>query len=176
MASTFNNDDTFNVIEDHARQALVADTKFASGGDLEIKTWEEEHREDVSTYGEHQLPAASVEASVSGTPTDPTTDQVDYPYLLSVVITVGGGEVLQLKKTAKYYAARTVRILQQQHYPDKQLAGLPADLDGGETGAVQVLVQSAQVLVGETERNLNVLRGLVEVIALVNVTYNIPED
>ena len=67
MASVYETDDTFNVIEEHIKQALQADTKFASGGALEIKTFEEEHREDVGTYGEHELPAISIEVNISGT-------------------------------------------------------------------------------------------------------------
>ena len=176
MASSYNNDDTFNVIEEHVKQALQADTKFASGGTLEIKKWEEEHRDDIGTYTEAQLPACSIEVNVSGVATDPTTDQLDYPYLAHVVIATGGGNLAQLRKDAKYFAARAVRVLQQQHYDDKQLSSLPADLDGGETGSVQVHVQSAEVMYGAMENNESVLRGLVDIVALVTVTYNIPED
>lgn len=176
MASAYNNDDTFNVIEEHIQQALVADSKLAAAGALEIKLWEEEHREDVGTYAEHQLPACSIEVGISGTPTIETLGQLEYPYLAHIVVVAGGGNSTQVKKTAKYYAARFVRVLQQQHRSSLQLAGLPADLSGAETGGVQVVVQSAQVLVGATERNLNVLRGLVEIFALVSVAYIIPED
>ena len=176
MASEFNNDDTFNVIEDHIQQTLAADTKFASGGSLEINLFEEEHREDVATYTETQLPAISIEVNISGTPTDPTADQAEYAYLASIIITVGGGEVAQLRERSKYFGARAVRILQQQHDPDEQLKNLPADLDGGEIGAVIVLVQSVEVFVGEVGNNTNVLRGQVLIFAVVSVTFNIPRD
>ena len=52
-------------------------------------------------------------------------------------------------------------------------------LSGGfvvTVGLCIVLVQSAEALIGVSESNSNVLRGLVEIFALVSVTFNIPED
>jgi hypothetical protein len=177
MASVYNSDDTFNVIEDHLRQTLEADTKLATGGDLAIVTWEQEHRDDISTYEEHLLPAISIEVGVQALTDIALGDLVDYSYLAHLLlITKGGQTQALLRAESKYYAARVVRVLQQQHYPSKQLTDLPSDLDGGEAGAVQVIVTSAGVNVGTSERNPNVLRGLAEIFAVVTVGIQIPED
>ena len=177
MASTFNSDDTFNVIEDHLKQALAADTKLTSGGTLEIKTWEQEHRDDVSSYTENELPASSIEVGVQTATDIAIGDLVEYSYLAHILLITRGGQTLSLLQSeAKYYAARFVRVLQQQHYPTKQLVDLPSDIDGGEPGAVRVNITSAVVNVGTSERNPNVLRGLVEIFATVTVGIQIPED
>ena len=177
MTSTYNSDDTFNVIEDHIKQTLAADTKFASGGQMAIATFEQEHREDVGSYTEVELPAISVEVGVQTAEDIAIGDLVEYDYLAHVlVVTEGGKTDALLKADAKYYAARVVRVLQQQHYPDKQLTSLPDDIDGGEAGAVRVNVTSAVVNVGTSERNPNVLRGLAEIFAVVSVGIQIPED
>ena len=177
MATIYNSDDTFNVIEDHIKQALAADTKFAAGGQMEIKTFEQEHREDVSSYTEIELPAVSVEVGVQTADDIAIGDLVEYAYLAHVlVVTQGGKTTALLQSDAKYYAARVVRVLQQQHYPDKQLESLYDDIDGGESGAVRVNITSATVNVGTSERNPNVLRGLVEIFAVVTVGIQIPED
>lgn len=177
MTSIYNSDDTFNVIEDHVKQTLAADTKFASGGQMAIATFEQEHREDIGTYTDVELPAISVEVGVQTAEDIAIGDLVDYSYLLHVlVITKGGKTEALLKADAKYYAARVVRILQQQHYPDKQLTSLPDDIDGGEPGAVRVNVTSAVVTIGTSERNPNALRGLAEIFAVITVGIQIPED
>mgnify|MGYP003654668634 CR=1 FL=1 len=177
MASTYNSDDTFNVVEDHIKQTLAADTKLTAGGSLAIVTWEQEHREDISTYEENTLPASSIEVGVQTAEDIAIGDLVDYSYLAHILVITRGGQTLALLQSeAKYYAARFVRVLQQQHYPDKQLTDLPSDLDGGEPGAVRVNVTSAVVNVGTSERNPNVLRGLVEIFAVVTVGIQIPED
>ena len=173
----FNTDDTFNVIEDHLKQTLEADAKLTTGGTLAIATWEQEHREDVSTYTEIELPACSIEVGVQTAEDIAIGDLVDYSFLAHILIVTAGGQTLSLLQSeAKYYAARFVRVLQQQHYPDKQLTDLPSKIDGGETGAVRVNINSATVNVGTSERNPNVLRGLVEIFALVTVGIQIPED
>jgi hypothetical protein len=176
MATDFNSDDTFNVIEDHIKQTLEADTKFASGGALEIKTFEQEHRDDIASYVSNQLPAISIEVAVQTLEDVAIGDLVEYGYLAHMLLITEGGQTIALaKQDAKYYAARAVRVLQQQHYPDKQLTDLPSDLDGGEAGAVRVIVTSATVDV-DSERNPNALRGLAEIFAVVTVGIQIPED
>tara|TARA_Y100000310_G_scaffold297406_1_gene330387 strand:+ start:2371 stop:2904 length:534 start_codon:yes stop_codon:yes gene_type:complete len=177
MTSAFNSDDTFNVIEEHIKQTLAADTKFAAGGTLEIKTFEQEHREDASSYGENELPAISIEVGVQSQEEVAIGDLVEYQYLAHILIVTTGGQTQKLLQTElKYYAARATRILQQQHYPTKQLTSIADDLDGADAQGTKVVVQSATVNVGATERNPNVLRGLAEIFAVVSVTITLPED
>ena len=177
MASDYNSDDTFNVIEQHIVQAIQADTKLGTGGDLAIATFEQEHRDDLSTYGDNQLPACSVEVVVQSLEEIAIGDHVEYGYLAHLLIITGGGKTLQLMRAdIKYYAARVIRVLQQQHYPEKQLVGLPDDLAGAEIGEVMVTVSSTVVDAGATEQNPNALRGLAEIFAVVTVGYTIPED
>ena len=178
MTTVYNSDDTFNVIEDHIRQALVADTKLGSGGQMEIKTFEQEHRTDLASYNDNQLPAVSIEVGVQSLEDVAIGDLVEYQYLAHIIVVTEGGKTAALiKSDSKYYAARVARVLQQQHYPDAPMAAnLPGDLDGGELGAVRVTVSNVAHDVGSSERNPNALRGLVEIFAVVAVGFQIPED
>ena len=176
MASDYNSDDTLNVIEDHLIQALQADAKLGASGALEIKTWEQEHRDDISSYMENQLPAVSVEVGIQP-PQDITIgDHVEYTYPATLLLVMTGGNLSTQRKDLKYRLARIVRVLQQQHYPSKQLVSLPDDLDGADPQGVQVVVESVFAAMGESERNPNVLRGFAEIAARVHVALTIPED
>ena len=178
MTTVYNSDDTFNVIEDHIKQALAADTKLATGGQMAIATFEQEHRTDLSSYMDNQLPAISVEVGVQSFEDVAIGDLIEYQFLAHIIVVTAGGKTAALiKADAKYYAARVARVLQQQHYPDAPMAAnLPGDLDGGEPGAVRVTVSSVAHDVGSSERNPNALRGLVEIFAVVTVGFQIPED
>ena len=178
--TTYATDDWLNIVEEHVKEALQADAKLGTGGDLEIKTWEEEHRQDLGTYEEHFLPACSIEVTIGAPATDPTMGQDEFAFGASLLVVVGGSsggaKLSQVKKNAKHYGARVLRTLMQQQQSGKQLADLPADLSEGEVGAVRVAVQSVEPFAGTSERNQSVLRGWVEILALVFVTFNVPED
>ena len=177
MASSYNSDDTWRVVEDHVRQAIQADTKLGSGGDLEIKSWEEQPREDFNTYQSNLLPACSVNVEHQAVPEDVAIgDHVDYVYATTIILVFGGGEYQTVIGSAKYTAARVVRVLQQQHHSGKQLVDLPSDLDGGQTGEVEVQVSNVDVSAGNLESNPTTLRGYVEITALISVGFIVPED
>jgi len=177
MASDYNSDDTFNVIEDHLIQALQADAKLGTGGALEVATWEQEHRNAISGYNENELPAISVEVGIAPAELLAIGDRMAWHYPTGIYIVITGGTLAYQKQTVKYFAARVVRVLQQQHYPDKQLVSLPDDLDGADTGDVMVNVEGVEILAGAPdEERPNVLRGYAVISADISVTYVIPED
>lgn len=172
----FNNDDIWNVIEQHIVEAMQADAKLKTGGALAIATWEQELREDVGTYQSNQLPAVGVEVLGQSAPEVVAIgDTVDYIYDAMIVMTTTGGTLPQVKKDTKYYGARAVRVLQQQHYPDKQLNNVPAAIGGADPGSVLVTVANVDFGAGTVE-NSNVLRGLIEISASVRISLIISED
>ena len=172
----FSNDDIWNVIEQHIVEALQADAKLGTGGALEIATWEQELREDVGTYQSNQLPAVGVEVIGQSAPdVIGIGDTVDYTYQAIVVIATTGGTLATVKADTKYYGSRAVRVLQQQHYPDKQLNNVTAAIGSAETGTVLVVVTNVDYGAGIAESS-NALRGLIEISASVRISLTISED
>lgn len=171
--SEYGSDDTYNVIAEHVIEALQADPKLGTGGDLEVKTWEQEPREDASLYDEHELPAVSVTASLSGEDVVALDDRMEYGYQVLIEVVVGGGVLRTVIQDAKKYAARVERVMRQQHLPDKQMSDLPADLDGGVPGSVEVSSPNTVIDGGAVNE---VVRGVAITSVSLAIEIDMPED
>lgn len=179
--SAFDNDDTYNVIAEHVLEALQADAKLGTDGDLEIATWEQELREHAGMYNDNELPAVAATIHLGSQEVVTLGDRLENGFGGLIMVYTTGGQLRDTVQLAKRIAARIERVMQQQHLPDKQLSDLPTDLDGGEPGSVVVAIQGTQigggnVPIGETEDDGTVLRGVAAINIGINVEINMPED
>ena len=171
--SAFSNDDTYNVVAEHVIEALQLDTKLGSGGALEIKLWEQELREDAASYNDNELPAIAVAVRIGGEDVISIGDRLEDGFIATIMTITGGGRLREIVQEAKRIAARVERVMRQQHLPDKQLNDLPADLDGGVTGSVEVSNPSTEADGGEVDDSL---RGVAVTTVSIAVEIDMPED
>jgi hypothetical protein len=172
----FSSDDTFNTIAEHVQTALQADAKLGAAGALEISLWELETREDAAKFGDNQLPAVSIEC-LGLADTDETTvpDGLACYFPVSIWVTTSALERQRRRQIVKKYAARILRVMEQQEDPAKQLDNLPAALDWAESGSVVVVVDSVSVAEGQVEGS-NLFRAVAEVVCLVKIDFTITGD
>jgi len=161
MASDYASDDYYNVLADHVVQALQADAKLGpgSGDALEVTTWEEEFRGDAAKYNANELPAVAVECGLSSR--DPAAVGTDMKvFAVTVFVVTGAGREQLVDRTAKHFAARIERVMEQQDDPNKQLADVTADIDNAKAGSVTVSSLATAVgggVLGGTMRGVAVL-------------------
>lgn len=167
-------DDVWNLIEEHIIEALQADADLGTGGELAIATWETELPEDVGVYQANLLPAVAVEVTgqyaeeLIGIP-----DLADWTYDVTIVVTVAGGTLTQVKTRTKRYVARIIRCLLQQHRTDKQLNTLTSEMEGADPYSVRVNIASSGTVAGRVT-NGSGLRGVGEIAATVTVGVCLP--
>ena len=122
--SAFQSDDYYNVIAEHVLETLQADSKLADAGALDVKTWEQELREDAGDFNSNELPAVSVTCDLSS-----------------------------VEETVKSFAARVERSMNQQEAETKQLSDVTADLLESISGSVQVTPVGTVIGGGPVEGN-----------------------
>ena len=163
----------YNLIAQYALLAMQEDSKLGTGGTLEIATWEQELREDAGEYGDHELPAVAATVDLSGQDVVTTGDRTEAGYLILIMVYVAGGDEQTVTQAVKDYAARVEWVMQQQHYPAKQLGGLPDGLLNAQSGTVEVTKQNTIIDGGAVG---NTLRGVAALTFGVTLDVDITED
>lgn len=166
MASSYNSDDIYMVLADKINQTLALETIFASGGDLEIKTFEEELREDAGEYGENELPAIATACDLADRDEENIAQDVIY-FTALVMCYTKGARLQNAKKEAKRIAANVERSMEQQSQSDKQLTTATADMDNAQAGSVTVERVSAAIAAGEIESSMRGVAALAFRIGIV---------
>ena len=121
----------------------AADTALAtlSVPDLQIRTWRREHPEDIGDLITAQLPALSVQVTLVGQQVISIGNQAEDGTLVSILFVDSAARSVEALTDLKYAAARAERLLQQQEIADKQLADLPAAVDGGQPNSIVCIPQ-----------------------------------
>lgn len=169
MASDYSSDDIYMVLADHINQTIVAETIFASGGALEIKTSEEELRADAGEYGLNELPAIAVACDLSDADEENIAQDIVY-FTALVMIYTKGARLQNAKKEAKRYAANIERVMEQQGQSDKQLTTVTGDMDNAQSGSVTVERVASAIAAAEVEASM---RGVAAMAFRVGIVFTV---
>ena len=170
--TAFQTDDYYNVIPEHAIEALQSDAKLGTGAALAITTWEQEPRENLNDYNENELPAVAVTCDLSVV-AEATTGTDRRTYMLTLWVVTTGARLQEATKEVKAYAARIERVMMQQHDSSKQLSNVTADLLEAESGTVVVTSESTAFDGGTEAGNL---RGMAIMTFGVSIDFIITID
>tara|TARA_R110000824_G_scaffold152470_1_gene323702 strand:+ start:22850 stop:23368 length:519 start_codon:yes stop_codon:yes gene_type:complete len=171
--SAFQSDDYYNVIAEHVLETLQADSKLADAGALDVKTWEQELREDAGDFNSNELPAVSVTCDLSSVE-DTGTQQFRRHFAVTVWIVTDGARMQNAAQTVKSFAARVERSMNQQEAETKQLSDVTADLLESISGSVQVTPVGTVIGGGPVEGNN--LRGVAVLSFAVAVDFTVVID
>lgn len=164
--------DWLNVVEEKLLATLQGDSELGTGGSLEIKTWENEAREDAGQYQGRELPAMSCDVSLLGDgSSEPLGANIRIFRAQVLFVTEAGGKDRR-KTVAKQIAARVGRVMDLQIYPDNQLSNLPAALEGGVGGSVFCNLETGVVEQGEVG---NLMRAVGVLLVAITVQIITPE-
>ena len=138
--SAFEGWDVYNVLPEHWIEVLQDDAVLGSGGALEVQTWEDYIRENIAEYNDNELPAIGLHVYHGNQEFLPLSKWRKVQYEAVVYCTARGytDENLALRE-ARQMAARVERVAVQQSRPNKQLANVTDDLEGGLTDSVKIL-------------------------------------
>ena len=174
MSSNFDNDDYYNVIAEHALNAIAADAVLGTSGSMAFKIREQEFRGLASLYNQNELHA--VAAAVDLSQQTPITTGVDTKaFGLNLWIITGGGRLQNVLKSVKDYAARTERVLLQQDNSNKQLDNVTADLLNAQSGSVRV-EHAGSAIGGDAVGESETYRGVAVLSFAVEIDFEIVND
>ena len=171
--TAFQTDDYYNVIAEHVLETLQADAKLADLGALDVKTWEQELREDAGQFNANELPAVSVTCDLSSQD-EAAIAEDRRVYAVTIWVVTDGARMQNAAQTVKAYAARIERVMQQQHAVSKQLTDVTTDLLDSVAGSVTVTSLGTAIGGGPVEGNR--LRGVAVMSFAVNIDFPITID
>ena len=159
-STSYANDDLYNIGAEFIIKALQEDTALGSGGAYQVNTWEQEHRDDIGTYMDYQLPAISSEINFSAQSVDQISGVTQVGLLGSVIVVREAFDLPTLKDELLEHTARVERCLNQQYLPTRQMARMPEVIGGAETGTLTCNVADLDITVGELAHRF---RGFAEI-------------
>jgi hypothetical protein len=171
--SSFQTDDYYNVVAEHVLEALQADAKLGTSGALEVKTWEQELREDAGDFNANELPAVSVTCDLSGVEVT-GTHSIRKQFSVTIWVVTDGARMQVAAQTVKAYAARIERCMNQQDAESKQLSDVTTDLLESDGGSVQVAPVGTVIGGGPVEGNH--LRGVAVLSYAVSIDFTVTID
>lgn len=148
-STSYSGDDLYNIAAEFVIKALQEDTEMGSGGDYEVNTWEQEHREDYGSYMDYQLPAVSAEVTLSSQSVEQISGETQVGILGTVVVTREARDLPTLKSDLAEHSARVERMLVEQNLPTRQMARMPEVISGADGGTLAVNVLDIETTVGE---------------------------
>ena len=171
--TAFVTDDYYNVLAEHVLEALQADVKLADAGALDVKTWEQELREDAGEFNSNELPSVSVAVDLS-TVEVTGTQQIRRQFAVTIWVVTDGARQKNAAQTVKAYAARIERAMNQQDAESKQLSDVTADMLEAISGSVQVAPVGTAIGGGPVDGNR--LRGVAVMSFAVSIDFTVTID
>lgn len=171
--TAFQTDDYYNVVAEHVIEALQADTKLADAGALDVKTWEQELRDDAGSFNANELPAISVTCDLSSVEVT-GTQEIRKLFAVTVWVVTDGARQQNAAQAVKAYAARVERVMNQQDAESKQLSDVTTDLLESIAGSVQVAPVGTAIGGGPVEGNR--LRGVAVLSFAVSIDFTVTID
>ena len=167
--SAFSTWDYYNVIPEHFIEALQTDSVIGSGGADEVKTWEQERREDPSEYNDHELPAVAVEVTSTSQEVGELSGHCVLSVGVLVLVTTGGFSDRQtVMQTAKRIQVRIERNLRQQNRTAKQISDLPTDIEGAVANGIKIRTIATESDGGAIN---NVMRGVAGIASEITIDF-----
>lgn len=140
-----------NIVEDHIKTTLSADSVLGGSGDLKITTFEAERRESVDEYMSHEMPVCVIEVEMSSEEKVTIGGEFEHSFLGNVYLICEAGAATRRRELVKNIAAEVERVLRKQVTSTENMSYLAAAVTGGEEGSVETEVAGTAIQGGEGE-------------------------